>query len=325
MIQVINNSRNPAFNLALEEYFLKRKDLAEDVLILWQNAPTIVIGKNQNAWREVNFDYIKTHGIALVRRLSGGGAVFHDSGNLNFTIIKANASLSQNDFAFFTQPVVQCLCEMGVPAQFNGRNDIEIEGKKFSGNAQYIWHDRLLHHGTLLFNSDLTMLTNALNPSAAKIEAKGIQSIKSRVTNIVDYLGDDISLEDFKDRLVASFRDNALMQLYELRTEDYREIDKLMTERYGTKTWNYGENVTRQIEREKRFVAGTVAVWLDIKNDIINDIKIYGDFFEAAPVTELEKLLQGICLTEVRALFASIEVVEYIKRLTNAELLSLLV
>lgn len=325
MIQVINNSHDPAFNLALEEYFLKREDLAADLLILWQNVPTIVIGKNQNVWREVNFDYIKTHDIALVRRLSGGGAVYHDRGNLNFTIIKANANLSQNDFAFFTQPVVQCLREMGVPAQFSGRNDIEIEGKKFSGNAQYIWHDRLLHHGTLLFNSDLGVLAKALNPSATKIEAKGIKSIESRVTNIADYLASNVSLVDFKARLASSFQDNTPMQLYELRAEDYRKIDSLVAKRYGTKAWNYGENITMQIEREKRFAAGTVAVWLDIRDDIINNIKIYGDFFETAPVEGLESQLHGVCLSDVAKFFASIDVAKYIKNLTNAEFLALLV
>ena len=227
--------------MALEEYFLKIKDLKDDVLILWQNEPTIVVGKNQNTYEELNLEYVENNNIKVVRRLSGGGAVYHDLGNLNFTIIKNDGNLYKNDFGFFALPVVACLNKLGVEATINGRNDILIDGKKFSGNAQYFYHNKVLHHGTLLFSSDLSVLTHALKPKEGKLESKGIKSIKSRVTNICEYLSEDVSLNDFQENLIVSmFGENkSVIKNYRLEEDDINSITELRNNKYVLWEWKF--------------------------------------------------------------------------------------
>ena len=201
----INNtySTDPTFNLAFEEYVFESMDQNETYFMLWQNDHAIIVGKHQNTIEEINQDFVKEQGIKVVRRLTGGGAVYHDLGNLNFTFIVNNDSGKPFDFQSFTRPVVKALQSLGVNAEFNGRNDITIDGKKFSGNSQYAKRGRVLHHGTVLFNSKLDTVQNALKVKKDKIESKGVKSVKSRVTNIADYLEPGFTLEDFKKALVS--------------------------------------------------------------------------------------------------------------------------
>lgn len=328
MINIVNNSHDPYFNLALEEYFLKNKDLKDDVLILWQNEPTIVIGKNQNTYEELNMDYVINNNIHVARRMSGGGAVYHDLGNLNYTIIKNNGELYRNNFAFFALPVIDCLKRLGIIAEFNGRNDITIEDKKFSGNAQYFFKHKVLHHGTLIFSSDLTVLAQALHVKKDKIESKGIKSVKSRVTNISDYLKYPISLCEFRDRLIISmFHEvNQEIKNYILKPEDENAILELRNSKYNKWDWNYGKSPEMNYHKSMRFTAGVVGVSLNIKNGMISDCKINGDFFEVKPINELEHLIEDkkYDLETLKNLTDEIEISEYIHLLNNEDLLKLL-
>jgi len=321
LINIINNSKDSYFNLALEEYFLKVKDLKEDLLILWQNDPTIVIGKNQNTYEELNFDYVERNHIKVVRRMSGGGAVYHDSGNLNYTIIKNDGNSYKNDFRFFALPVVSCLKKLGVDAIFNGRNDILIDGQKFSGNAQYFYNSKVLHHGTLLFSSDLSVLGKALHVKGEKLESKGIKSVKSRVTNIIDYVREGVSLNNFQENLKLSmFGENEeAINNYILTDEDVFLITQLKDSKYATWEWNFGESPKMTYQKEIRTAAGSLTLTIEIKNGLIEKIRIYGDFFEAQPVEELEKIFTNkkFDKSEIESILNNINISDYIHLLSN--------
>ncbi|MGC6177438.1 lipoate--protein ligase [Lacrimispora sp. 38-1] len=323
MINIINKSNDPYFNLALEEYFMKYKDMKEDVLILWQNEPTIVIGKNQNAYEEINRDFVEKNKINVVRRMSGGGAVYHDFGNLNYTIIKNDGKLHANDFSFFALPVVACLKKFDVDAEFNGRNDITIDGKKFSGNAQYFYKSKVLHHGTLMFSSDLAVLSQALIVDKEKIESKGIKSVKSRVTNISEYINKDITFADFHNSLLISMfhEDRESIQNYELTNEDISAITEIRNNKYNTWDWNFGKSPQMSYQKKIRFLAGSVSLITHVKDGMIDSCNLYGDFFEVNPVEGLTKKIEGrrYDKSEIEALLSDVNIQEYIYMLSNEE------
>lgn len=198
MISIRNESKDPHFNLALEEYVFYNFDPNEEYVILWQNEPSVIIGRNQNTIEEINAKFIKEHNINVVRRMSGGGAVYHDLGNLNYTFIINSDKDVISNFKKFTEPIVSALAKLGVKAEFSGRNDITIDGKKFSGNAQHYANNRLLHHGTILFNSDLAVVQEALNVKIDKLKSKGVKSVRSRVTNVYPYLKEKLLLKSLK-------------------------------------------------------------------------------------------------------------------------------
>ncbi|MCW6074672.1 lipoate--protein ligase [Clostridium sporogenes] len=327
MINVINNYNNPYFNLALEEYFLKYKDLQDDILILWQNEPVIVIGKNQNTYEELNLHYVDSKNIKVVRRLSGGGAVYHDLGNLNFTIIESNSNIHKNDFSFFALPVISCLSKLRIKATFSGRNDILIDGKKFSGNAQYFYKDKLLHHGTLLFISDLTVLSKALNVKKDKFQSKGIKSVGSRVTNISDYIDLNIPLKKFKDMIIKSiFEDKKeKVENYVLTNDDIEKVNELVKNKYGTWEWNFGKSSKFNYKKEMRFNSRTVSIMMNVVEGIIKNFKIYGDFFEENPVEELEKLFinKRFEIVELKDMLKKINISNYILNLNNKDFIQL--
>ena len=260
MIYIINDSQDPYFNLASEEYIMNTFHVDEKYLMLWQNQPSIIIGKHQNTIEEINNEFVQENNIAVVRRLSGGGAVYHDLGNLNFTfIVKASDNSLDFDFKKFTEPVITALNRMGIPAEFNSRNDLSIEGKKFSGNAQYIRKGKCLHHGTLLFNTNLDHLEMALRVSSDKIESKGIKSIRSRVTNIYPYIKKTCSIEEFKNLLYDQFcLINEEIQSIYFSENDIKKIEELANSKYRTCEWNYGESHFFTIKKSDRFEFGNV-------------------------------------------------------------------
>ncbi|NLK19412.1 MAG: lipoate--protein ligase [Synergistaceae bacterium] len=281
-------SFDPAFNLAVEEY-LFRTSKEEGCFLLWRNGPSVIIGRFQNAAREVNRAFVEERGIKVVRRLSGGGAVYHDLGNLNYTFIVPNDG-SPFDFAKHAAPVVKALAGLGVEAAFSGRNDLTIKGLKFSGNAQHMDSRRLLHHGTLLFDSDLSVLGQALNVDTSKFESKGFKSVRSRVTNILPHLSAPMAMEDF----IAAIRDS-LPQLERrpLAEAEVRAIEKLRDEKYSTWEWNWGESPDFTERKERRFSWGKVEALLTVERGIIVAAKFYGDFFSLAEPEELGRLLAG--------------------------------
>jgi lipoate-protein ligase A len=290
---VRSNSHNPYFNLAMEEYVFNT--LEDDIFMLWRNDQAIIVGKNQNTVEEINVDYVKEHEIPVVRRMSGGGAVFHDLGNLNFTFISDDDGNSFSNFKRFTQPIVDLLQRLEVNAECSGRNDLTIDGKKFSGNAQFKSKKRVLHHGTLLFSSDIADLSSALKPKASKFEGKSVKSVKSRVTNISAHLKEEMTIQGFMDAL-ENFMDEQsdAFEKYELTAQDIAAINKMVEEKYGTWNWNYGKSPKYSFSREKRFEAGSVQINLDVKNGVIVEAKFYGDFFGVMDVAEIEAQLLNV-------------------------------
>ena len=293
MITIINNNHDPRFNLALEEYALKQLNITEDIILLWQNGPSVIIGRNQNTIEEINPIYIKEHDIQVVRRISGGGAVYHDFGNLNFTFITNIGQDNLNNYRKFAEPVIKALQSLGVPAEFSGRNDILVEGKKFSGNAQSYHKNRMFQHGTILFDANLEMVGKVLQVHADKIESKGIKSNRSRVTNIKPYLMEDMDIKAFQDYLLKYFleTDDIASKTYTLSSIDYAAINKLFTEKYATWEWNYGESPQFEIQKSKRYVGGKVSFNLNVKDGYIKACKIFGDFFGERDIADLEKAL----------------------------------
>lgn len=320
-----NNSIDPHYNLAFEEYIFKNLD--EDFVLLWRNGPSIIVGKNQNTVEEINMDYVKENNINVVRRVTGGGAVYHDLGNLNFSFItKSHGNLI--DFKTYNIPIIKALEKLGVNCELSGRNDIVIDGKKFSGIAQSLIKGRVLNHGTLLFDSKLDTLSKALNVKRDKIESKGVKSVASRVTNIKPYIKDDIDVIQFKQVLLKNIFEyfNQPVEIYELSEEDRKNIQKMVDEQYGTWEWNYGSSPEFNYKGYNRFEGGGVEVRLHVVNGIIKNCKIYGDFFGKGDVNELEKILQGVKYDkdEINKGLQDVTIGEYLGRITKEEFIKLL-
>jgi lipoate---protein ligase len=266
---------DPYFNLAAEEYFLK--NFQEDFFVLWRSRSSVVVGKHQNALAEINHEFVQTHKIPVARRLSGGGTVFHDQGNVNFTFIRNVANISEVNFKVFTVPVVEALKKLGVEAYTTGRNDLLIDGKKISGNAEHVHRNRVLHHGTLLFDSRLESLKGALKVDLSKFEDKAVQSNRSEVTNIADYLPSPISVEEFTNFLFGEISQNYTeFQVYELTPEDVAAIQKLSIEKYQTWDWIFGYSpryrFTNQLETEN----DRIRISFLVEKGIVAEVNVSG-------------------------------------------------
>lgn len=294
MKYILNKSHNPAYNIALEAYAFRELLSEDEIFILWINEPAIIIGKHQNTIQEINKEYIDAHGIHVARRLSGGGAVYHDLNNLNYTIISNKSEEGAFDFKTFSQPVIETLADLGVKAEFTGRNDLEINGKKFCGNAQAYYKGRMMHHGCLLFDVDMTVLGDALKVSKDKIESKGIKSVRARVTNILDELPEKITVNEFSDKILAKMKETYPdMTEYVLSEDELAKIQKSADEQFGNWDWVYGKAPEYTIERNVRYPAGKINTFANVEKSIIKNIKIYGDFFGIKDVQDIEELLVG--------------------------------
>lgn len=294
MKYIVNKSNNPAYNIALEAYAFRELLSEDEIFILWINEPAIIIGKHQNTIQEINKEYIDAHGIHVARRLSGGGAVYHDLNNLNYTIISNKSEEGAFDFKTFSQPVIETLSDLGVKAEFTGRNDLEINGKKFCGNAQAYYKGRMMHHGCLLFDVDMTVLGDALKVSKDKIESKGIKSVRARVTNIIDELPEKITVNEFSDKILAKMKETYPdMTEYVLSEDELAKIQKSADEQFGNWDWVYGKAPEYTIERNVRYPAGKINTFANVEKSIIKNIKIYGDFFGIKDVQDIEELLVG--------------------------------
>ncbi|AZP92333.1 lipoate--protein ligase [Enterococcus mundtii] len=333
MIFVPNENHDPRVNLAIETFLLQEMPLEEPILLFYINEPSIIIGRNQNTIEEINREYVEEHGIHVVRRLSGGGAVYHDFGNLNFSFIMPDDGDSFRDFAKVTKPIIQALHELGISgAELKGRNDLVIDGLKFSGNAMYATNGRMFAHGTIMFDSDINEVVNALKVKKEKIESKGIKSIRSRVTNIKPFLPEEkqgMTTEEFREDIllkifgVSSVED---VKTYELTEKDWEKINQISEQYYRNWDWNYGKSPDFNFSRQKRFSIGSIEVHLNVSEGIIEDVKIFGDFFGLGDIKDVEQVLTGIKYDKatLQEVVETIDIKKYFGAIEAQDLLELL-
>ena len=314
----ILKTTDPYENLALEEYLFER---GEDAFLLWQNAPTVVIGKNQNAYAELHIDECRRRGIRIARRQTGGGAVYHDLGNLNYSYIAAGDAL---DFARFEAPVIAALSRVGITAVPSGRNDLLVGGRKFSGNAQHARGGRTLHHGTLLFDTDLSVLSAVLAVDDEKLKANAVRSVASRVTNLKEHLPQGFTLSDLISLIARELIENYGATL--ATPPKNAEIDALAA-RNRSDAWLFPDRdyLSRYTyTKKKRFPFGTVEVHLSMKNASIEEARISGDFFGSSPVSLIEAALAGQTQATLPSALAKIPLGDCIAGMTEKDFLSLL-
>src|SRR5690554_2524597 len=334
MIFVENeNVTNPRLNLALEEYIVRHFSAENDYLLFYINEPSIIIGKNQITIEEVNQDYIDRNDIHVVRRVSGGGAVYHDFGNLNFSFITNHDINKLHNFKKFTEPVIKVLNDLGASVELKGRNDILVGEKKISGTAQFSTGKRMISHGTLLYNTDLNEVVNALNVKPSKIESKGHKSVRSRVANISEFLEDKLTIEAFKSLLLKGlYAENEAFETYRLTEEEWAAVHQLKEEKYDTWDWNYGRAPKFNMQYNNRFPVGEIDVRIFVEKGRIQEIKISGDFFGKDPVEQIEEVLVDVPYdrksvekalenVDVTQYFGALEKEDFVNLLVNASLL----
>ncbi|MBU8690296.1 lipoate--protein ligase [Priestia megaterium] len=325
----IDNQKNydPRINLAIEEYALKHLDINETYLLFYINEPSIIIGKNQNTIEEINTKYVEDQQIHIVRRLSGGGAVYHDKGNLNFSFITKDDGNSFHNFKKFTEPVVEALKKLGVNAELSGRNDLMAEGRKISGNAQFSTKGRMFSHGTLLFDSEIENVVSALKVKKDKIESKGIKSIRNRVANISEFLEQKVTVEEFREMLLRYIFDGEEnITEYKLTEKDWETIHQISKERYQSWDWNYGKSPKFNLQHSHRFPVGQIDVRLEVNKGKIDACTIYGDFFGVGDVQEVQEKLTGVRYEKasIEQALEDIDIPHYFGNITKEEFVELI-
>ena len=334
MIFVSNEEiTDPRINLAIETYLVQEMPLDEPKLLFYINEPSIIIGRNQNTIEEINTEYVEKQGIHVVRRLSGGGAVYHDAGNLNFSFIMPDDGESFRNFGKVTQPIIDALHDMGVEgAELKGRNDLVIDDKKFSGNAMYSTNGRMFAHGTLMFDSDVNEVVNALKVRKDKIESKGIKSIRSRVTNIKPYLTDthqNMSTKDFRQEILLKIFETDKLEdvnVYKLTEKDWERINAISDKLYRNWDWNYGRSPEFDLVRRQRFAIGSIEAKMNVSEGEIKEIKLFGDFFGLGEISDVEKVLTGVKYDKesIKAAVEEIDVKKYFGNIEKEDLVGLL-
>ncbi|MUT66625.1 lipoate--protein ligase [Paenibacillus sp. NEAU-GSW1] len=324
-----NGITDPTLNLALEEYVLRSLPDNDDYLLFYINEPSIIIGKNQNTVEEINAEYVKDNNIHVVRRLSGGGAVYHDHGNLNFSFIMKDDGQSFHNFKKFTEPVVRALRKLGVDAEMTGRNDLQVGERKISGNAQFSTKGKMFSHGTLLFDSEIENVVSALKANAEKYVSKSTKSIRSRVANISEFLPQPITIEQFRQSILSSiFEGEAEIPYYELSEQDWANVRQLAEERYRSWEWNYGRSPKFNVRQTKRInAAGTFDVRLQVEDGVIADASVYGDFFGRGDSAEFATKLVGVRYDTdaLKKVLKGVDLAYYFGPVTPEEWLELLI
>lgn len=291
----LTGTEDPCVNLACEEYLLK--NTADDAFMLWKNCPTVVIGKNQNLYAEVNLDETEKRGIRVVRRITGGGAVYHDGGNINYSFISSTDRMKPLDFGAFASPVINALASLGIESRLSGRNDLlaRISGTedwaKFSGNAQAVSGSRILHHGTILFDSDLSVLSEVLHPDDEKLRRKAIASVRSRVTNLRPLLEEDMDVASFF-KVLQSFFERSFGTAAEFVDLSAQEIISL-AERNARDSYVAGRKAEYAHIARKRTDAGLVVMLWNEAGGRFTEIAFEGDFFGKKDIALLAERLRG--------------------------------
>ena len=291
MRYLVNDCTDACRNMAFDEFALESLPLDEPVFYLWRNAPSVIIGLNQSAYAEVNLPYLQEHGIALARRVTGGGAVYHDLQNLNYTIVGKSRDLNA-DYPEYLHMVVDALRQLGVPAELSGRNDIMVDGRKCSGYAKRVWKDRLMVHGTLMFDVDLETLQEVLSVPGSKMAASGIASVRSKVANLREYLPqfcDVLALKDALNRILAGADTEVPMD-----ASKQEAIDRMADEKFRTWDWIYGKSPEAQFRASQKFACGTVEVCWSVHHGLLEDVRFSGDFLGNLPAEGLAARLNGL-------------------------------
>ena len=320
-----NPNTNPYYNMAFDEYCLENLAIDEPVFYLWQNQPAVIVGLNQEVNTEVNLEYLEKNGIALVRRVTGGGAVYHDLGNLNYTIVGPSEDL-ERDYPEYASLMMKALQKLGVPANLSGRNDILVEGRKVSGFAKRVCKNRLMVHGTLLYKVDLDVLSQVLNPSATKLQSKGIASVRSRVANLCDYLPEIPDIQSLSQRLEEILSCHYTDTECKLSDADLANIQHLSDEKFARWEWNYGRSPKATLTHSARLVCGTVEIHLTLAENRISTCRFGGDFLGNLPVTDLEAALQGVIynLESVREHLSSFTISNYFDGVAMDDLIDIM-
>ena len=301
MLYLESGSTDPAYNLALEQYAFDTLSQNDEIAMLWQNSDSVIIGLHQNAMGEIDREYLESNSIQLIRRLSGGGAVFHDLGNLNYTFISHHSDASSLDFADSSRPIADALISMGLPVEFRGRNDLTIDGKKFSGNARYYRDGKLMHHGTVLYSLDFDKMSKVLRVPEDKLFSKGIKSVRSRVVNLCDYV--NMPFEEFRCAIRNSIVGD--IPAYQLGTNDLDSIETIRRSRYGTWEWNYGKSPGFSIEKHRRIEGfGAIRLCMSAENGRISAFSTDGDYFGLCTYDDVAAALHGAKLERAELLKA---------------------
>lgn len=329
MLCIIDKSTDPCFNLAAEEYLLK--EFSQPIFRLWRNSDSIIVGRYQNALAEIDIPYVEKHKIKVVRRLTGGGAVYHDLGNLNYTFIEGQVKGEDSAAMFkrFTTPVKEALQNLGIAARLDGRNDLVIEGRKFSGNAVCLHKDRLLQHGTLLFSSSAEKISAALKEKGEKFRSRAVNSNRREVTNIRDHLREKMGIEEFIAYLAeyicnrSSYSGDIVP--YSYTAADMEAINQLCREKYSTAEWNFGKSPSYRFSNKRRYDCGTLEVCFDVRSGRIAGLSIFGDYFFAKPTEEFCSFLEGTPheIEAIRKKIGSVDLNGYFYNISPDELTEL--
>lgn len=326
MRYIKNPENDPYYNMAFDEYCLENLPIDEPVFFLWRNRPAVIVGFNQEVNTEVNLDYLKANGIDLVRRVTGGGAVYHDLGNLNYTIVGRSENL-ERDYPEYAGILMKALQSLGVPATLSGRNDILVEGKKVSGFAKRVCKNRLMVHGTLMYKVDVDVLTHVLHPSATKLQSKGVSSVRSRVANLCDYLPEITDVQIFSQRLEEILSCHYADAEYKLSEQDLANIRRLRDEKFATWEWNYGRSPKATLSNSARLACGTIEIHLTLAENRIATCRFGGDFLGNLPASEVEQALQGVVYDQasIHHCLSHMEIGQYFDGIEAEDLVKLMI